>query len=119
MSLRAFGSLLSSDAWSMDRFRSVPSGLDQLRDPLGASIRKVRRSPLCVAPALGVGETDGPVGPVDVDVPPVPPAVGLSAFLFDRNTTSPIPPPTRISTSTTTSTTTTARLPPPPEDAGG
>src|SRR5437868_1841385 len=100
MSLRALGSLLSSDAWSRDRFRSVPSGLGQLREPLGGSIRKVRRSPVCAA---GVGLAGAlALGPVD---DPVPLALGCP-LLRVSHSAAPIPPPTSTSTSTSTTTST-------------
>src|SRR5256885_10385354 len=101
MSLRAFGSLLSSDAWSSDRFRSVPSGFGQLREPLGGSTRKVRRSPVCSA---GVGLAGArALGPADDPEPPAPEALGWP-LLPVSHSAAPMPPPTSTRTRTTIST---------------
>src|SRR5947209_17251695 len=97
MSLRALASVLSWAAWSMDRLRSVPSGVGHGRDPLGAAIRRFRRSPVCrapvglgEAPSVGLGEAAPPelvaVGTGGV----VPFAAGVSALPLLRKIANPI-----------------------------
>jgi hypothetical protein len=103
-SVRVAGSLLRFAAWLRVRAPSVPSSFGHFFWPSGRGTRKVRRSPLCVGPASGVGDCAAGDGDVEAGGVAVwlPCALGLP---FEVRYAAAMPPPTTSTSSRATTVT--------------